>query len=424
VVAVVVIASVILKLVRICPPNQVLVVSGRTTREGDKKYGYGLVKGGMTVIVPLFEKVERLDLTNMAIEVTVQGAYTKGGIPANVTGVANVKIPGQGEVLRNSVERLLGKSRRDIRQIAKDTLEGNLRGVMATLTPEELNEDKIKFAQQLVEEAEEDLGRLGLKLDTLKIQNVWDDARYLDSIGRIRNASVQRDALIAEAEAHAASAVRDAENHRDTEVARIEAATSALKAQNAKEVTEATTHKDVLVAKEKGDVSALVAQATAELSVQKARVEQVERRLQADVVEPARAKMNRLIAEARAGAANILEQGRASAGALNDIAATWKAGGDNARDAFLYQKLDRLMRLHAETIRDFTVDRLTILPAPTAQDASGGQGGASLAQKLVRANEEVKAALGVDMAEWLQRKSGSGAAEDFKQIFAQKPSQG
>src|SRR5690606_10157355 len=129
-----------------------------------------------------------------------------------------------------------GKSREEIRKIAKETLEGNLRGVMASLTPEELNEDKIKFAERLVDEAEEDLGRLGLTLDTLKIQNVWDDVSYLDSIGRIRNSEIQRNAAIAEAEAHALSAVRDASNRRETEIARIEAAKAALQAQVAKEL--------------------------------------------------------------------------------------------------------------------------------------------------------------------------------------------
>jgi flotillin len=410
-VAVFALLIVLVRLVRICPPNQVFVISGVRDRKAGT--GFELLQGGKRVVVPLIERVDRLDLTNMAIEVTVLGAYTKGGIPANVSGVANVKIPGQGPVLLNAVERLLGKARTDIRKLAKDMLEGNLRGVMATLTPEELNEDKIKFAQQLVEEAEDDLGRLGLKLDTLKIQNVWDDAGYLDAIGRIRNAGVQRDAQIAEAEAKAASEVREAQNHRDTELARIEAATSALRAEVAKLVTGAETMKSVLVAKEKGEVSALVAQAKAELAVQGARVEQVERRLQADVVEPARAEMNRLGEQARAGAAEILERGRASAEALGKIAAMWKAGGAMARDAFLYQKLDALARLHAGAIGNIRVDSLTILPSGSSGSGGGGSdSGGSTAGKLVRLNEEVKAALGVDVAAWVGRQAeGDGGSE-------------
>src|SRR5262245_64093878 len=108
--------------------------------------------------------------------------------------------------------------------IAKDTLEGNLRGVLATLTPEELNEDKIKFAQSLLDEAEDDLRRLGLELDTLKIQDVSDDVGYLDSIGRRQSAEVQKRALIAEAQSRAESAIRAAANRRETEISQIDAA--------------------------------------------------------------------------------------------------------------------------------------------------------------------------------------------------------
>lgn len=69
-------------------------------------------------------------------------------------------------------------------RMAKETLEGNLRGVLATLTPEEVNADKIKFAQSLLTEAEDDRRHIGLELDTLKIHDVSDEVSYPDSIGR------------------------------------------------------------------------------------------------------------------------------------------------------------------------------------------------------------------------------------------------
>ena len=115
-----------------------------------RKIGYRTIKGGRALRVPLFEVVDRMDLTNMPIEVQVQGAYSKGGTPLNVHGIANVKIAGEQPVLDNAIERFLGVPRDKIMAVAKETLEGNLRGVLATLTPEEVNEDKIKFAQSLL----------------------------------------------------------------------------------------------------------------------------------------------------------------------------------------------------------------------------------------------------------------------------------
>jgi len=93
----------------------------------------------------------------MSVDVSVSGAYTADGVPINVHGVANIKIDGDPPGLDNAVERLLGKSNEDIRRLARETLEGNLRGVLARLTPEQVNQDKEKFAAELIEEAEMDL---------------------------------------------------------------------------------------------------------------------------------------------------------------------------------------------------------------------------------------------------------------------------
>ena len=62
------------------------------------------------------------------------------------------------------------RQRRKLFRIAQETLEGNLRGVLSQLTPEEVNENKTLFAERLLEEAEVDLSRLGLTLDTLKLK--------------------------------------------------------------------------------------------------------------------------------------------------------------------------------------------------------------------------------------------------------------
>ena len=63
---------------------------------------------------------------------SVNNAYARGGIPLSVTGVANVKIASQSPTLNNAIERFLGKSRKEIIKIAKETLEGNLRGVFVS----------------------------------------------------------------------------------------------------------------------------------------------------------------------------------------------------------------------------------------------------------------------------------------------------
>jgi flotillin len=400
---VIVLMLVIKRLLYICAPNEVLIFSGGQRASSGRKVGYRTIKGGRAIRIPLFETVDRMDLTNMPIEVQVQSAYSRGGIPLNVHGIANVKVAGEQPVLDNAIERFLGVARDKIMAVAKETLEGNLRGVLATLTPEEVNEDKIKFAQSLLDEAEDDLRRLGLELDTLKIQDVSDDVGYLDSIGRRQSAEVQKRALIAEANSRAESAVRSAMNHQETEISRLEAHLGTLRAENARRVADAQTRGAAVIAEARGKVSARLARAEAELEVQRARIEQVRRQLQADVLEPARAQKAAAEASARGDAAKIVEQGRATAEAMEQIATTWNRVGPGAREVFLMQKIDELVRSVMGTVHDLKVEKLTVLGGVGGGGAGAGTNGApgldvgGVAGRLITANEQIKAASGVDL---------------------------
>lgn len=381
-------------LIYICEPNEVLIFSGKRRRMGDRVFGYRIVKGGKGFRRPIFERVDRLDLTNMVIDVTAHNAYSKGGVPLTVAGVANVKIAGHEPVLNNAIERFLGKSRAEIMQIAKATLEGSLRGVLATLTPEEVNEDRILFAEKLVHEVEHDMTALGLVVDTLKIQHVSDEVKYLDSIGRIKSAEIIREARIAEAIAQADAAVAQAENRLREVEAQVNAAIEVAKADAEKRLADTLTRRDALVAEEKAKVAAAVAQAQAEVEVQKARVEQVRRQLEADVVAPAKAECEAMEAQAKAEAAPIVQDGAARADALRTLATAWKSAGPNAREVFLVQKLDRIVEILTESIAQSRIEQITMIDTK----GSGGTG----PMNAVSLAEQIKQIFGIDVVEKLR----------------------
>jgi flotillin len=386
----------------ICEPNEILIFSGRHGIGPDGAHrGYRVIKGGRSFRWPLIERVDQLDLTNMIIEVSVNGAYSKGGIPLNIQGVANIKIAGHEPVLGAAVERLLGKTREEVITMAKDVLEGNLRGVLSRLTPEEVNEDKIAFAEKLLEEAEHDLGKLGLGLDTMKIQNVHDDRGYLDSIGRKSSAQIIKRSRIAEAKAKAAAIMQDAENRKRSRLQQVQAEEQVAVAQAERRVVDARTRGVAMVAEQVGQVNAMIAKTESAMEAEEARVEQVRLRLEADVIEPARAEMQSGIARAKGESARILEEGRNTARVLEDMIAVWQAAGPNARDIFLMQKLNPVMESLAGTIANVKVERITMLPA-------GDSGGT--AHKAVRLVEELKGAIGVDLPRLLQ--AAVGATDD------------
>src|SRR5690606_7903922 len=167
--------------------------------------------------VPFIELVDRIDMTLIPVDVVVHNAYSRGNIPLQMHAIANLKEHSKDEYTGNAIHRFLGKPTAEIQLVAQQTLEGALREVLAQLTPEEVNEDRLKFAEKLMHAAEDDLDKLGLQLDTLKIQSVSDDTGYLDSLGRPAIAQALRDAENAENQAQQEIVQAQAEANRRAE---------------------------------------------------------------------------------------------------------------------------------------------------------------------------------------------------------------
>jgi len=388
------------RLIVIAEPNEAVVLTGR-------KSGYRIVRGGRTFRVPLIERASRIPLRTIPIEVKVENAFSRGGIPLEVQGIANVKIASDPpQVFNNAVERLLDLELTEVHRIAKDTLEGNLRGVLATLSPEEVNEDRLKFANELIEEADADLKRLGLQLDMLKIQNVTDRTGYLDSIGRAKNAEILRIAAVAEAESTAQTKEKQAEAEQRAEIARAEAAVQIASAQNTLRVKRAELDQEA-VSKEKVAVAeAERARVIAEQNLEAARIELQRKRLQADVVEPAEAELKAAQLRAEADAALIRERGLAQVAVFEALLKQMLGGGDQALQVYLAEKLPDLFQRAADSLDEIRVDRMVVM------DGDGAGMSRVANQKpaaIVGLIEQVAGSLGIDM-ETVLRRSGVAAS--------------
>lgn len=394
VVAMLAIGLSIKSLLVICDPSEVVIFSG-PARRPDQKVGYRAIRGGRGLRIPLLEKVSFMELTNIVVSVAVKGAYSRDGIPLNIEGVANIKIDGDPPGLDNAVERLLGKSKEEIVKLARETLEGNLRGVLAKLTPQEVNEDKEKFAAELIEEAEVDLQALGLSLDTLKIQTVSDEVGYLDAIGRLPSAQLIRDARKAEADQKAQSMVQDAQNLYRTQIAQLKADRGFADAEAEKRIIAARTRRAAEVAREKSNIASQIARAQGELQVQTARIEQVRLQLDADIVAPALAYKSQLEAQARADVAEIKEEGEATARGMQHLAKAWTSADGDAREIFVMEKLRSLIGILVGTIDNVRVDQLTVV-------GDGGSGG-NTAGQVASLLEQLKSAGDVDLPALVKR---------------------
>jgi flotillin len=388
----------------VCQPNQVLIFYGlRGRRDGDdtRMIGYRLLKGGSSLVVPLVEEVTAMDLGNMIIELHVNNALTSGGIRLTLEAVANVKVAGQEPAIHHAVERLLGKSRDEIKALAQVTLESNLRGVLAMLTPEQVNADRDAFARAMLAEAENDLQSLGLDLDSLQITAITDAVGYLDSIGRKQQVELLRQSRIAEAEARARARIEEAENAKITELVRITRDEAIATAEADRRIQDAVTRQTAMVAEAEADIAAELARAEAELPMQEQRIKQVVHQLQADVVAPAEAACQQAYAAARSAAASILENGAAQAEGLQCLAQSLQQAGPDARRLYLMQRLQPLMGSLRAAVPPIEVEQLRLI----GDHASGS---ASLASMLA----QVQAATGFDPTRWLRTGETSGPLEE------------
>jgi len=374
-----------------------LVVTGSKSNQGNQGVkGYRVVaNGGCTFVKPILETARRMDVTLLPVLVEVNNAYSKGGTPLNIQAIANVKVSTDPDVRNNAIERFLGRDNKEIVQVAKENLEGNLRSVLAQLTPEQVNEDRLRFAEQIADDVGEDLRRLGLQLDTLKIQSVYDDVDYLNSISRRRVAQIVRDAEIAEAEAIGQAERIEAEMEEVAEVVRTEADTVVLEKDNDVRTQVAQMEKQARSEEERTEAAELEARARAEQQLQKVRAELERLRLKAEAILPSKAQQKAQELRARGQAAATAEDVKASALVNDMLTQVWEDAGSTAELVFLLQQIEMVLAQATRLPAQLQLKRITALDG---NDASSLASLVALNHKVVRQFfEQVKDILGVDL---------------------------
>ena len=384
-------------LLRICRPNEILIFSGRkhTTSDG-RNVGYRVVFGGRGVRVPVVETVHRMDVSLISVPIAVQGAYSEGGIPLNVHAIANFKVSTDRRFIGNAIERFLGMNQSEIARVVKETLEGHLRGVLATLTPEELNEDRLKFARQLESSAVSDFEKLGLELDVLKIQHVSDDRNYLESLGRTRIAEILRGAEVAESDAVRLAEQAEAAARARGEVAMTNAKAAVQRKQNEIRQIKAEVDSEARGEEVRAEAAGQQARAEAELGLQKVRGELEQLRLEAEVTIPAQvdAQVRELLAAGQAS--TISADGEAMAASLAEVSSAWRDSGGRAMDMFVLQHLDQIFGDVANAAKRIKVGEVNLI--------DGGDGktlpayAASYPATMTALLQQVTQTLGIDIS--------------------------
>ena len=384
----------------ICGPHEILVFSGRSHQLPDgSQSNYKIIHGGRGFRLPFVEVVRRMDMRLFPVEVTSQNAYSSGGIPLTVRAIANVKLSSDDVAVRNAVERFLDMHPSQIAVAAQQTLEGVLREVVSQLTPEEVNEDRLKFAEILMDNARDDFDKLGLELDVLKVQHVSDEQEYLANLGRARVANMLRDAENAENAANQAVAEEKAAAREAAETATKQAETRVVAAKNEAQADLAKLDAKAKAEENEAEMAAETARMTAEQELQGLRAELEKMRLHNDVVLPAEANRKAEELKARGAAAPAVENGKASAEALGMVSSEWAAAGSAGRDVYVLQQLQSLAAAAAKRVAESDIGSIKLVAGDErAYSAVLASHPAAVAAVL----RETGVALGIDIGRLLE----------------------
>ncbi|MDD6052036.1 MAG: SPFH domain-containing protein [Clostridiales bacterium] len=215
------------------PPNVALIVSGRKHRykvkdaegkETVKSFGYRIVRGGATFVIPFFERVDKLNLGIMQVDIkTTQPVPSQEYIGVLVDGVANIKIGSDDVSVATAAEQFLGWKQQEIAAVAMQVLEGNMREIIGRMTISDLVQNRDKFANETQNAATADMRNMGLEIVNITIQNFSDNDGVLDTLAVKNIAEKKRDADIARAEAERDTLIRQSIADQEGNKARAEA---------------------------------------------------------------------------------------------------------------------------------------------------------------------------------------------------------
>merc|ERR1719462_310097 len=212
----------------------------------------------------------------MTLNPVCENVETAQGVPLTVTGVAQVKIMKNPELLHTAAEQFLGKKEDEITETILQTLEGHLRAILGTLTVEEVYKDRDQFASLVREVAAPDVGRMGIEILSFTIKDVYDNVTYLQSLGKAQTAAVKRDAEIGVAQANRDAGIREAECEK-----------AAMDIKYSTDTKIEDNSRGFKLQKANFDMEVNTAKAEAQLAyeLQAAKIQQVERRKQIEIEE-------------------------------------------------------------------------------------------------------------------------------------------
>ena len=225
IVAVIVIIIIICSYVK-APPDKAYIISG--LRKNPK-----ILIGRAGLKMPFFERKDELLIKQISIDIKTDGYVpTADFIGVNIDAVAKVRVMSEGEGVKLAMKNFLNMKEQQIADSLVDSLQGNMREIIGTITLKDLCNDRKKFGDEVQQKAQEDMKRLGIEIISCNVQHVTDEKDLINALGQDNMAKIQKDASIAKAQADRDVAIAQAQAQKEANDAKVAADTEIAVKQN------------------------------------------------------------------------------------------------------------------------------------------------------------------------------------------------
>ena len=383
-----------------CPSDKILVVFGKVG-EGQSAR---CIHGGGIFVWPLIQDYAYMSLRPMTISIPLQKALSMQNIRINVPSTFTVGISTEQEIMTSAAERLLNLTGAQIEEMAKEIIFGQLRLTVASLTIEQINQDRESFLGSIRKNVEPELKKIGLYLINVNITDITDESGYIDSIGKKAAAEAINQAKVDVAEQEKIGAIGEAEATREKEIRVAENTAQSEKGQKKAEADKrvfvkhqeadavagenealaniAKTNAELAVKQAEAQKRGEVARREAEVEIQKAQYKAEQERLNAEEVVrqeiekrkveiAAEAEAEKTRREARGVADAILLKYQAEAEGIRKVLESKAFGYQNmvascngdakaAATLLMTEKIEQIVSLQVEAIRNIKIDKITV----------------------------------------------------------------
>ena len=254
-----------------CPSDQILVIFGRVEKGMSSK----TMHGGGAFIWPLVQDYAFLSLTPMTISIPLENALSLQNIRIHVPSTFTVGVSTSPEVMSNAAERLLHLGAAQIEDMAKEIIFGQLRLTVASLTIEQINQDRESFLESIRHNVEPELNKIGLHLINVNITDITDASDYIESIGKKAASEAINTAKVDVADQEKKGAIGQAAAYRERDIEVAKATAQAEKGRKQAEVDQRIYVQDQeqMAVEGENTAQANIAEHNANLNIRQAKAE-------------------------------------------------------------------------------------------------------------------------------------------------------